>query len=169
LILIGIGANLPSDRFGMPIKTCKAAIDVLGSAEIQIIMVSQWYSTPPMPPSDQPRYVNGVIRVETKLNAEILLSRLHAIEAEFGRIRSAPNAARVLDLDLLDYDGSVTEEGAAARLPHPRLHERAFVLVPLSDVAPNWRHPVLKRDVSQLISALSDGDAVRQIAPEKDD
>ena len=169
MILIAIGANLPKDRFGMPINTCKAAIDVLRSTEIRIIKVSHWYSSAPMPPSDQPRYVNGVIRVETDLDAQALLSRLHTVEAEFGRIRSAPNAARVLDLDLLDYEGSVTEEGAAVRLPHPRLHERAFVLIPLGDVAPKWRHPVLEQDVSQMIAALSEGDAVRRIAPEKND
>jgi 2-amino-4-hydroxy-6-hydroxymethyldihydropteridine diphosphokinase len=169
LILIGIGANLPNDHHGMPIETCKAAIDVLKSADIKIIMVSQWYSTAPMPPSDQPRYVNGVIRVETDLDAVSLLSLLHTVEAEFGRIRGVPNAARVLDLDLLDYEGGVTEEGATVHLPHPHLHERAFVLIPLGDVAPNWRHPVLEQGLSQLIAALSDRNSVRRIASENND
>jgi len=86
------------------------------------------------------------------LSPAALLNALHAVETEFGRNRGAPNAPRTLDLDLLDYDERV-EEGPP-QLPHPRMETRAFVLIPLRDVAPDWRHPVSGRPLSELIAAL---------------
>ena len=82
---------------------------------------------------------------------------LHAVEAEFGRARAVPNAARVLDLDLLAYDDLVSQPGAWPLLPHPRMAERAFVLLPLADLAPDWRHPVLGRTARELAEALPPG------------
>jgi len=83
------------------------------------------------------------------------------VERRFGRVRRDRNEPRVLDLDLLDYDGLVQRSGAAV-LPHPRLHERAFVLLPLRDVAPQWRHPVLGRTVDELVAALPPGQQVER-------
>ncbi len=80
------------------------------------------------------------------------MARLHEVEREFGRVRDVRNAPRTLDLDLLDYDGRV--EGGPPVLPHPRIEQRAFVLVPLADVAPLWKHPVSGRNVRALIDAL---------------
>jgi 2-amino-4-hydroxy-6-hydroxymethyldihydropteridine diphosphokinase len=92
-----------------------------------------------------------------------LLKALHDIEAEFGRIREKQNAPRTLDLDLLDYDGRI--EAGPPELPHPRLIERAFVLLPLRDVAPDWRHPATGLPVSHLITAIPAADraAVRAL------
>jgi 2-amino-4-hydroxy-6-hydroxymethyldihydropteridine diphosphokinase len=114
---------------------------------------SRLYESPPWPlPSEQPWYVNAVARIETALDPEALLAHLHAIEREFGRVRGNRNEARTLDLDLLDYDGRRRARDPA--LPHPRLADRAFVLFPLRDVAPDWRHPADGRTLADLANAL---------------
>ncbi len=95
-----------------------------------------------------------MIAVATGLNPADLLSLLHEVEAEFGRTRSIRNEARLLDLDLVAYDDLVTDGGTPPTLPHPRMHERAFVLFPLSDIAPDWKHPATGIDLSDLIAAL---------------
>jgi len=104
--------------------------------------------------SDQPWFVNGVVAVETFLPPAELLALLHDVEAEFGRTRNIRNEARILDLDLLAYDDCVMNEPDGPILPHPRLHERAFVLLPLADVDPDWRHPVTGAAIADLIAAL---------------
>ena len=110
---------------------------------VRTLRVSAWYRTAPVPASDQPWYVNAVAEVASGLPADALLAELHAVEAEFGRRRTVPNAARPIDLDLLDYHGEIAAGGPGrATLPHPRMTGRAFVLRPLADVAPDWRHPV---------------------------
>lgn len=107
--------------------------------------------------SDQPWFVNGVAAVSTGLNPAGLLSVLHEVEAEFGRTRTLRNEARILDLDLIAYDELVTDGATPPTLPHPRMHERAFVLLPLSDIAPDWRHPATGAALPDLIAALSAG------------
>jgi len=151
MILIGLGANLPSIA-GDPPATLAAALAALGEAGIVIERRSPWYRTAPVPAGDQPWYLNGVAVVATAPGPAELLAVLHRIEARFGRLRRTPNEPRTLDLDVLDYDGLVRRE--APVLPHPRLHQRAFVLFPLRDVAPGWRHPVSGEGVAQLIAAL---------------
>ena len=161
-ILIGIGANLPSAAHGPPRATCEAALAALRARGLRVLRRSRWYESAPVPPSDQPWYVNGVARVETALPPPALLALLHDIERDFGRERREINAARVIDLDLLAY-GDRVESGPPA-LPHPRLHERAFVLLPLAEVAPNWRHPATGRSVAALIAALAPDQAARPLA-----
>ena len=99
--------------------------------------------------------------METQLAPDALMATLHAIEQRFGRVRGERNAPRTLDLDILDYEGRV--EAGPPVLPHPRLDERAFVLVPLADIAPAWRHPVSGKSVAELIDALpqAERDSVR--------
>ena len=87
---------------------------------------------------------------------------LHGVETDFGRLRSAPNAPRTLDIDLLDYDGLVMTDGVV--LPHPRLAERSFVLAPLAEIAPDWRHPVTGLGAGELLAALPDRDAPKKLA-----
>ena len=120
---------------------------------------SRWYLSEPVPPSDQPWYVNGVAAVETRLTPAALLTALLLLETRFGRRRSTPNAARTLDLDLIDYDG---RQCASERLtlPHPRLHERRFVLVPLAEIAPDWRHSRFALTASELLRRLAPGHPV---------
>jgi 2-amino-4-hydroxy-6-hydroxymethyldihydropteridine diphosphokinase len=163
VILIGIGGNLPHPVHGPPRRTCEAALAALEAAGVSVLARSPWYATTPVPPSDQPEFVNGLVQVATRLRPEDLLALLHRVEADFGRIRGRPNEARTLDLDLLTY-GQERRTGADGPiLPHPRLHERAFVLLPLRDLAPRWRHPTLGRGVADLIAALPPGQACRRI------
>ena len=163
-ILVGIGANLESARYGAPRATVEAALAALPRAGIAVLAHSRWFESAPVPPSDQPWYVNGVALVASRLPPRALLDRLHAIEAEFGRVRLARNEARVLDLDLLAYGAIRAAEADGLVLPHPRLAERAFVLLPLADVAPDWRHPATGLALADMLASLPPGQTVRVLA-----
>lgn len=152
MILVGLGANLPHPKLGGPRATLEAALAELAAGGAPSARLSRWYESAPVPAADQPWFVNAVAAVETLLPPERLLALLHRVEGEFGRVRGVRNAARVIDLDLLAY-GDLVQEGPPA-LPHPRLHTRAFVLLPLRDVAPGWVHPGLGRSVDDLLGAL---------------
>jgi 2-amino-4-hydroxy-6-hydroxymethyldihydropteridine diphosphokinase len=154
MILVAIGANLPGPHGEPPLLACQAAAAALGRLPgLRLEAVSRWYATSPEPPSGQPDYVNGVARLSGEADPAWLLARLLAIEAGAGRRRSVPNAARTLDLDLIAM-GDLLRERPDPVLPHPRAHLRGFVLLPLADVAPAWRHPLLCRSVAELIAAL---------------
>ena len=105
--------------------------------------------------------MNAVAAVETTLQPVELLTLLHGIETNFGRLRSAPNASRSLDIDLLDYEGRVVTDGVT--LPHPRMTQRSFVLVPLAEIVPGWRHPVSGLGVAELLARLPDRDVPRRL------
>ena len=160
MILVGIGSNLAAPRFGSPQDTAKAALAQLPAIGVAVLDCSRWYLSEPVPPSDQPWYVNGVALVETRLAPPALLAALLVLEAHFGRQRGAANAARTLDLDLLDYDGRQSATKSLV-LPHPRLHERRFVLAPLAEIAPRWRHPRLRMTARELLRRLPPGQPIR--------
>jgi len=151
MILIALGANLPSQD-GPPAATLYAALEKLPNKGIAIRAVAPFYLSRAWPNPHDPPFVNSVAWVETAHEPGQLLGIVKEIEVAFGRTAGPRNAPRPLDLDILDYDGRI-EEGPPA-LPHPRLHDRGFVLVPLRDIAPEWRHPVLGRGVSELIDGL---------------
>ena len=154
-IFIGCGANLAHPRYSSPRRVLEAALDELGRRGVTVRRVSPWYRTAPVPASDQPWYVNAVAELETDLPADGLLALLHEVEAIFGRVRTVRNAARLIDLDLLDFRGEIAPGGPGkAILPHPRLEGRAFVLRPLSDLAPAWRHPRTGVSIQALLAAL---------------
>jgi 2-amino-4-hydroxy-6-hydroxymethyldihydropteridine diphosphokinase len=154
-IFVGVGANLTHERYGTPRQTLEAALQELGHRRIRTLRISSWYRTAPVPASDQPWYVNAVTEVAADVAADALLAELHAVEAEFGRRRTVPNAARPIDLDLLDYHGEIAPGGPGrATLPHPRMIGRAFVLRPLADLAPDWCHPVTGQPIGELLAAL---------------
>ncbi|MEI9989447.1 MAG: 2-amino-4-hydroxy-6-hydroxymethyldihydropteridine diphosphokinase [Rhizomicrobium sp.] len=159
MILIALGANLES-RAGVPAQTLNAALAEIEQRGAKIVGVSPYYITPAWPDPSDPPFVNAVARVASELSPHALMALLHDTETSFGRVRSTPNAPRTLDLDLVDYDGRV--DAGPPVLPHPRIAERAFVLVPLADVAPDWIHPVTGKSVTELIAALPD--AERRIA-----
>jgi 2-amino-4-hydroxy-6-hydroxymethyldihydropteridine diphosphokinase len=153
MILVALGANLAGPA-GPPLAQCEAALARMPASGITVTGRSPWYETTPYPPSDQPRFVNGVAAVKTTLSPTDLLAALHAIERGLGRVRSVPNAARAIDLDLLDYDGLVRDGPEPPILPHPRMAERDFVLRPLADLAPAWRHPASAMTAAELLAKL---------------
>ena len=166
MILVAVGANL-SDRHGAsPVVTCRAAAEALRSLPgLRVVALSQWYRTAPVPPSGQPDscngpdfcmgpdFCNGIVRLDGHPDPAWLLGRLHMIEARAGRVRTVANAPRVLDLDLIECNETVSD--GPVLLPHPRAHERGFVLYPLRDVAPDWVHPVFGLSVATLINDLA--------------
>lgn len=153
-IFIALGANLPSAAYGEPRATLEAALALLAREDVRIAQRSSWWQSGPQPASDQPDFINGVIEVETELSPSELLACLHRIESACGRQREVRWEARVLDLDLIDYRGQVRSGGENQPvLPHPRLTERLFVLLPLQEIAPDWRHPVGGAGLEALILA----------------
>ncbi len=164
MILLGVGANIPSN-FGLPRATCGAALAALSRAGVKIAACSSWWNSAPVPASDQPWYVNAVAAVETGLGPAELLALLLRIERAFGRTRSTANADRTLDLDLLDYRGRVSKDTEGPRLPHPRMEGRAFVILPLLEIAPDWRHPATGLSAERLAGALPPGQAIFRLPP----
>lgn len=174
--LIALGANL-SSRTGMPAETLHAAVAALAGCSLILRSVSRFYRTPCFPTDSGPDYINAAVSVRSALSPQELLQQLHRVEAEFGRERRQRWGARVLDLDLLACEDQVLPDREAYAkwaelppdeqikatpdtliLPHPRLQDRAFVLCPLLDIAPGWRHPVLGQSVRALCAALPETD-----------
>ena len=163
MILIGLGGNLESPRWGPPQRTLEAALGALAAHGIAVAARSGWYRSEPVPRSPQPWFVNAVARLATPLAPAPLLAALQAVERRFGRRHAARNAARVLDLDLLDHGGQVIETPVLI-LPHPRLHQRRFVLAPLAEIAPQWRHPILGLTAGELLARLADDYRIERVA-----
>ena len=167
MILIGLGGNLDSPRWGSPRQTLEAALRALVREDLHVAACSSYYASEPVPSSDQPWFVNAVAALASPLGPAELLARLQRVEAEFGRVRGARNAPRTLDLDLLDHDGRLIET-ADLVLPHPRLHLRRFVLMPLAEIARDWRHPRVGLTAAELLARLDTGERVCRIQDRAD-
>jgi 2-amino-4-hydroxy-6-hydroxymethyldihydropteridine diphosphokinase len=148
MIYVALGANVPSAA-GPPQVTLRQALEAMPRHGIQVLAVSPFYRSEAWPNPADPPFVNAVAEVKTRLMPGQLLRTLLVIEKAFGRVRKRSNEPRTLDLDLIDYGGLVSD-AEQLMLPHPRMHERAFVLRPLADIAPAWRHP----DTGEVISVL---------------
>jgi 2-amino-4-hydroxy-6-hydroxymethyldihydropteridine diphosphokinase len=145
---IALGANLEN-----PVQQVRQAIAELGSIEhTRVLAVSSLYRTAPVGYADQPDFINAVAKLQSGLSPHEMLEALHAIENRHGRRRSVRNAPRTLDLDLLLYGARVSAE-ADLTLPHPRMHERAFVLMPLAEIAPDLTVPG-RASVAQLLAQV---------------
>ena len=150
---IGVGANL-----GRPLATCRRAIDRLRRHPCcRALIASPLYRTAPVGPRPQPWFVNGVVLIESDWQPRRLLRLLRRLEARYGRDRrrERPNGPRPLDLDLLFLSDRILRHRGLV-LPHPRLHRRRFVLRPLADIAPGWRHPLLGKTVDTLLREVDD-------------
>ena len=174
-ILVALGANLPGHDGTTPMQSCRRALDLMAGRGIAVLRCSRWFSSAPVPEADQPDFVNGVVQVASALDPDALLAGLHEIEDRLGRVRNSANAARIIDLDLIAHGRTRRGGGGGASgggsgggvggdaangglvLPHPRLHERAFVLLPMVDLVPDWRHPVSGASLASLIAALAPG------------
>nr|WP_243267735.1 2-amino-4-hydroxy-6-hydroxymethyldihydropteridine diphosphokinase [Sulfitobacter sp. DSM 110093] len=175
-LLIALGGNLASS-VGRPQETLKAALKLLQTSGAVIRATSRFYHTPAFPAGAGPNYVNAAVRIEAPWEPEKALGVLHRIEAQFGRERLQRWGQRTLDLDLLACDDIVLPDRNTHKmwrelpldaqigrtpeqliLPHPRLQDRAFVLVPLADVAPDWVHPLLGKPVRALLEAMPERD-----------
>jgi 2-amino-4-hydroxy-6-hydroxymethyldihydropteridine diphosphokinase len=181
--LIAVGSNL-SSQAGSVSDSVVIALELLAAEKsVKLVAQSPFYQTPAFPVGSGPDFVNAAVSVATRLPPGLLLERLHAIEFKLGRTRTNRWEARILDLDLLAYGDTIQPDGATLDhwinlpeneqsstapdqliLPHPRLQDRSFVLVPLADIAPDWTHPLLGTTVREMLAALPEA-ALEGITP----
>jgi len=181
--LIALGGNLPSDA-GDPAQSLLAAIENMAAEGLRVCAISRFFRTPSFPDRTAPDYVNAAACVLSDLSPVAMLAVLHRIEHRFGRIREQRWGMRTLDLDMLAIGQTILPDRPTFEawlglptsrqiravpdqliVPHPRLQDRAFVLVPMADIAPEWTHPVLNLSVPDLCARLPRADvaAVRPI------
>ncbi len=154
-VVIALGSNLKGP-FGSTRDLLEAALARFGDEEMTVVARSSWWRSTAWPDPDEPPFLNGVVLVETRLDPHETLAALHRIERAFGRDRQRRNAPRTLDLDLIAHGRAVLEEDGLT-LPHPRAHERLFVMGPLAEIAPGWRHPVTGARAEGLVSRCEIG------------
>lgn len=161
MILIALGANLDGPH-GSPIQTLQKCAEFLSQENIRLLSASSIWKSAPVPVSDQPWYHNAVCSVKTDKTPHDVLSALRKIEHENGRTRHTQNEARSLDLDLIAYNDIIIET-ETLHIPHPRMYERAFVLRPLLEIAPDWVHPVIGKTTDMLVNEMPAGQDIERI------
>lgn len=154
-IYLALGTNLGDREANL-----RQAIALL-APKVRVVRESSVYATPPWGYADQPEFLNQVIEAETLLHPLPLLHRLKSIEEQMGREETFRNGPRLIDLDILFY-GQAVIDGELLKIPHPRLQDRAFVLVPLAELAPDFVHPVLRETVQDLLAKV-DREGVRRL------
>ena len=153
MILVALGSNRIGP-WGTPHETVSHALEMLNRGGLKLKRASRLLQSSPFGRTDQPPFVNAVAEIETALRPPALMQKLHHIERLAGRRRTLRWGPRTLDLDLLDYNGLVQPEPMRPVLPHPGIEERIFVLAPIAEIAPAWRHPVSKRDAASMLRRL---------------
>lgn len=154
MAVVALGCSLPGS-YPSREALLEAAIEALNAEGLAVAARSSWWISAAWPDPTAPAYLNGVVLVEARAPASEILATLHRIEARFGRVRAEPNAPRTLDLDLIAHGRTVLD--GAVVVPHPRAHERLFVMGPLAQIAPAWRHPVSGRTAADLATSSTVG------------
>ncbi|WP_119391698.1 2-amino-4-hydroxy-6-hydroxymethyldihydropteridine diphosphokinase [Taklimakanibacter lacteus] len=168
MILVGLGSNV-TGPWGSPKETVMRALRELDRGGTRLVRASALVQTSPFGKINQPSFVNAVARITTAMPPAALMLHLHDIERLAGRRRRMRWGPRTLDLDLLDYHGLIRR--GSLKLPHPGIAERDFVLAPLMEIAPQWRHPVTRRTAQamrRLLSGFSRGGIVFDKTPERE-
>ena len=158
---ISLGSNLKRDNKLSLKENLEIILKTFPKNSIFVKKISNWYESEPVPPSSQPWFINSVVKVSTNKAPEELLCKLHEIENFFGRKRSILNASRTIDLDLIDFQSLIKNDSLI--LPHPRMHLRLFVLLPLQDVEPNWVHPIFKQSIKELLTNYTSDQKIRKL------
>ena len=153
MIYLSIGSNLNS-IFGDRFQNIKKALEFLKIEKITIKKISNFYETPSYPNKNYPKFINIAILIESNIEPKELLTKIFLIEKKMQRIRTLKNEPRTCDIDIIDFNG-VSIYSDVLKLPHPKLHERNFVLYPLIEIAPNWVHPLNNKKIDNLIKKLS--------------
>ena len=160
-MVVALGCSL-SGSYPSREALLEAAIEALKSEDWAVVARSSWWTSTAWPDPTAPAYLNGVVLVDAPVSASETLATLHRIEARFGRVRAEANAPRTLDLDLIAH-GRAVMDGAVV-VPHPRAHERLFVMGPLAQIAPNWRHPVSGQTAADLTATSTVGTDATPVA-----
>ena len=153
MIHLNIGSNLDS-KHGSRFDNISIAIDLLINSKIKIKKISNFYETPSYPNQKLPKFANIGLYADYNFDQIRLLKEISIIEKKIGRVKSKKNHPRVCDIDIIDFNG-VVNNSKLLKLPHPRSHNRNFVLYPIKEIDPNWIHPVYKKNVNFLIKKLS--------------
>lgn len=157
MILVALGSNIKGP-WGSPRQTLLKAIDALDQWPVQVMKISKLIETAPYGNPNQPDFVNAVVQVRTALSPDSLIRRLHLIEKSAGRIRRRRWGPRTLDLDIIDYHGLIRiQHGYVQKelvLPHPGIAQRSFVLEPIMEIAPQWKHPLIRESAKVMIQKL---------------
>jgi|GEM_PF-73492 len=152
VVYLSLGANEES-----PFQACLRAIHRLSATDgIKVVQCASFYRTEPVSDVVQPWFINTALEIRTTLSPHSLLSALQKIEGDMGRVRTVKNGPRVIDVDILFYNGDILTDGDFLRIPHPELHKRRFVLVPMNDIAPQLIHPVMGLSMEMLLAGCPD-------------
>ena len=153
MIHLNIGSNLNS-KFGTKFKNISIAINLLINSKLKISKISNFYETPSYPNKKLPKYANIGLLAEYSFSYTKLLDEIILIEKKIGRVKSIKNSPRVCDIDIIDFNGLI-KRNKSSILPHPRCHNRNFVLYPIREIDPKWIHPISKKNIDLLINELS--------------